>query len=91
MSRMSSRERGTKSLARSRCWFSSTESVNSSISSEEPLQETDLFLGNDTKLVEDYKGNQLLLFSSFWSIKWVCDHNPGLVLTEFCEPDGDED
>ena len=61
------------------------------ISSEEPLQETDLFLGNDTKLVEDYKGNQLLLFSSFWSIKWVCDHNPGLVLTEFCEPDGDED
>ena len=61
------------------------------ISSEEPLQETDLVLGNDTKLVEDYKGNQLLLFSSFWSIKWVCDHNPGLVLTEFREPDGDED
>ena len=61
------------------------------ISSEEPLQETDLVLGNDTKLVEDYKGNQLLLFSSFWSIKWVCDHNPGLVLTEFRELDGDED
>ena len=37
------------------------------------------------KLVEDYKGNKLLLFSSFWSIKWVSDHNPQLVLTEFNE------
>ena len=35
--------------------------------------------------VEDYKGNKLLLFSSFWSIKWVSDHNPQLVLTEFNE------
>ena len=37
---------------------------------------TDLVLGNDTKLVEDYKGNKLLLFSSFWSIKWVTDPQP---------------
>lgn len=49
------------------------------------FHETDLVLGNDTKLVEDYKGNKLLLFSSFWSIKWVSDHNPQLVLTEFNE------
>ncbi len=52
---------------------------------KEPVEfhETDLVLGNDIKLVEDYKGNKLLLFSSFWSIKWVSDHNPQLVLTEF--------
>ena len=56
---------------------------------KEPVEfhETDLVLGNDTKLVEDYKGNKLLLFSSFWSIKWVSDHNPQLVLTEFNEED----
>ena len=60
---------------------------------KEPVEfhETDLILGNDTKLVEDYKGNKLLLFSSFWSIKWVCDHNPQLVLTEFNERGEDED
>ena len=59
----------------------------------EPVEfhETDLVLGNDTKLVEDYKGNKLLLFSSFWSIKWVTDHNPQLVLTEFNERTDEED
>ena len=51
----------------------------------------DLVLGNDTKLVEDYKGNKLLLFSSFWSIKWVSDHNPQLVLTEFNEKNNEDD
>ena len=60
---------------------------------KEPVEfhETDLVLGNDTKLVEDYKGNKLLLFSSFWSIKWVTDHNPQLVLTEFNERTDEED
>ena len=32
------------------------------------------------KLVEDYKGNQLLLFSSMWSIQWVTERNKGLKL-----------
>ena len=32
------------------------------------------------KLVEDYKGNQLLLFASQWSIQWVQDRNKGLQL-----------
>ena len=27
--------------------------------------------GNDVKLVEDYKGNKLLLFGAQWSINWV--------------------
>ena len=34
-------------------------------------------------MVEDYKGNQLLLFASQWSIQWVQDRNKGLKLAEF--------
>ena len=48
-----------------------------------PLKEEDLLLPNDAKLVEDYKGNQLLLFASQWSIQWVSDRNKGLKLAEF--------
>ena len=47
------------------------------------LREDDLLLPHDAKLVEDYKGNQLLLFASQWSIQWVQDRNKGLVLAEF--------
>ena len=35
------------------------------------------------KLVEDYKGNQLLLFAAQWSIQWVQDKNKDLKLAEF--------
>ena len=49
----------------------------------EPLKEEDLLLPGDAKLVEDYKGNQLLLFSSMWSIQWVTERNKGLKLAEF--------
>jgi peptide chain release factor 3 len=43
----------------------------------------DLIMASDMKLVEDYKGNNLILFSSPWSIKWTCDKNPSLKLSEF--------
>ena len=49
----------------------------------QPLKEEDLLLPSDVKLVEDYKGNQLLLFSSPWAINWVEDRNKGLKLAEF--------
>ena len=49
----------------------------------EPIKEEDLLLPGDAKLVEDYKGSQLLLFASQWSINWVMDRNKGLKLTEF--------
>ena len=49
----------------------------------EPLKEEDLILGTDTKLVEDYKGNQLLLFGSQWAIQWTSDRNKNLTLREF--------
>ena len=48
-----------------------------------PYKQEDLLLPNDVKLVEDYKDNQLLLFSSPWSIQWVQDRNKGLQLAEF--------
>ena len=51
--------------------------------SEEPLKEEDLTLPNGAMLVEDYKGGQLLLFSSLWAIGWTEEHNKGLRLLEF--------
>jgi peptide chain release factor 3 len=42
-----------------------------------------LKLSHDTKLVEDYRGNKLLIFTSEWSIRWVLEDNPGLELCEF--------
>ena len=49
----------------------------------QPLKEEDLLLPNDVKLVEDYKGNQLLLFASPWAIQWVQERNKNLILAEF--------
>ena len=49
----------------------------------EPVKEDELILPTDAKLVEDYKGNQLLLFASSWSIQWTADRNKGLTLSEF--------
>ncbi len=49
----------------------------------EPYKEDELILGTDTKLVEDYKGNQLLLFGSQWAINWTAEKNKNLTLTEF--------
>ena len=49
----------------------------------EPVKEDELILGSDTKLVEDYKGNQLLLFGSAWSINFTEERNKHLHLSEF--------
>ncbi|MCI8477961.1 MAG: peptide chain release factor 3, partial [Oscillospiraceae bacterium] len=48
-----------------------------------PVKEEDLILGSDVKLVEDYKGNQLLLFASQWSINWTAERNKQLTFAEF--------
>ena len=50
-----------------------------------------LSLTRGTAKVEDMRGNKLLLFGAFWSIKWVADHNPQLVLTEFNERSEEEE
>ncbi len=42
-----------------------------------------LVLTSDTKLIQDVKGNYLLIFTSEWNIKWALDKNEGLELAEF--------
>jgi len=51
----------------------------------ESVREDELILGTDTKLVEDFKGRQLLLFGSKWAINWTSERNPGLTLSEFSQ------
>ncbi len=51
----------------------------------EPAREEDLVLGTDTKLVEDFKGRQLLLFGSQWAVNWTSERNPQLTLFPFSE------
>jgi len=42
-----------------------------------------LNLASDTRRVQDVRGNDYLLFTGNWSIKWALDNNPGLVLEEY--------
>ncbi len=42
-----------------------------------------LNLSSDTKIVQDFKGNYLLLFTSEWNIRWALEKNEGLMLSEF--------
>ncbi len=42
-----------------------------------------LVITSDTKLIQDVKGNYLLIFTSEWNIKWALDKNEGLELAEF--------
>ena len=49
----------------------------------ENITSSDLNLTSDTKWVQDFKGNNLLLFTSEWCINWALQKNEGLVLREF--------
>ena len=42
-----------------------------------------LNLTSDTRWVQDFKGNNLLLFTSPWCVDWALQKNPGLELREF--------
>ena len=42
-----------------------------------------LNLGTDSRWVQDFKGNDLLVFGGQWSIRWAEEKNPGLILREF--------
>ncbi len=42
-----------------------------------------LNLSSDTKIVQDFKNNYLLLFTSEWNIRWALEKNEGLLLSEF--------
>ncbi len=42
-----------------------------------------LHLSSDTKIVQDIRGNPLLLFTSQWNINWALEKNEDLRLAEF--------
>ena len=42
-----------------------------------------LNLTSDTKWVQDFKGNDLLIFTSEWNINWALEKNEGLILKDF--------
>ena len=50
---------------------------------ETPVKPDRLNLTSDTKWVQDYKGNDLLLFTSGWCVNWALQKNEGLALREF--------
>ena len=49
----------------------------------EDIKISELNLTSDTKWVQDFKGNNLLLFTSEWCINWALQKNEGLRLREF--------
>ncbi len=49
----------------------------------EDLDIRSLNLTSDTKWVQDFKGNDLLLFTSPWCVNWALQKNEGLRLREF--------
>ena len=51
----------------------------------EDLDISALNLTSDTRWVQDFKGNNLLLFTSPWCVNWALDKNAGLELREFSE------
>ena len=51
----------------------------------EDLDISTLNLTSDTRWVQDFKGNNLLLFTSPWCVTWALDKNPSLRLREFSE------
>ena len=53
-----------------------------------PGDMTDLNLGTDAELLEDYKGRNLLVFSSYWAIDFTCRRNPGLQVSEIVVSEG---
>ncbi len=52
---------------------------------EEDVDYTRLILGSDTRLVQDFRGNYLLIFPGNWAVDWALDKNPGLRLEDFDE------
>ncbi len=53
-----------------------------------PCDLSDLNLGSDAELLEDYRGRSLLVFSSYWAIDFTCKKNPGLILKEIVVEEG---
>ncbi len=52
-----------------------------------PVEPNKLSITSDTKVVQDFRGNFLLLFTSGWNITWALERNRGLELSEFGKAD----
>ena len=76
--------------------YEKTQAVTVTVIAEDPSGTTDtaaykiritdindLNLTSDTKWVQDFKGNNLLLFTSEWCVNWALTKNPDLRLREF--------
>ena len=50
---------------------------------DQNLDPRSLNLTSDTKWVQDFKGNNLLLFTADWCVRWAMQKNEGLELEEF--------
>ena len=48
----------------------------------------DLNLGSDAEVLEDYRGRNLMVFSSYWAIDFTCRRNPGLKVSEIVVQEG---
>ena len=55
---------------------------------EYPGDYSDMNLGSDAELLEDYRGRSLLVFSSYWAIDFTCRRNPGLKVSEIVVAEG---
>ena len=51
----------------------------------EDIDPSSLNLTSDTRWVQDFKGSNLLLFTSPWCVNWALEKNSGLELREFSE------
>ncbi|WP_288703532.1 peptide chain release factor 3 [uncultured Ruminococcus sp.] len=51
--------------------------------SKSPVPVQELHLSSDTKIVQDFHDNYLLVFTSEWNIRWALEKNEGLELAEF--------
>ncbi len=49
----------------------------------ENLNPATLNITSDTKWVQDFRGKNLLIFTSEWNIRWALEKNEGLILSEF--------
>ena len=49
---------------------------------ESPVEPKDLDLANGCKILEDYRGHHVLVFSGIWALNYIEKQNPGLVLSD---------
>ena len=49
----------------------------------DPESPPSLYLTSDAKLIQDFKGNYLIIYAHEWSLGMILERNPGLSLAEF--------